>query len=441
MVTVFISYSRSDEQLASRLYKDLRTRDLEVWFDKESLITGQDWERAIQEAIYNSDFVVLLLSNTSVGKRGYFQNEVKITLDVLQTIPFGHIYLLPVRLEACQIPAQLSAVHCADLFPDWDRGLEKLLKAIEIQSGIQFSARCAEQDQARGNASILLVNDNPAMMNFAVDVWKSHGLKVEYAFNVQPAIQAIQKAPQMIVVSDLSHFSFGQLVTDRAGFEILEWARGHKRDIRLIVSTSNLTQERRDEARRLGAIGICDNHTDLHQMIAKETGLSISLPNEVSGRNEIRSSMGLQGSAGDSIEIAKRGSPRVFLFGATCDGSFTVRLLRDLITRGFGVSGERWRISSWNSGGCRVFDNFDFAIVVVSREATTDSFYQYGAHTLIEEREGYGVISVVLDDDAVKYISTQAQKVQYVDFRRDYDEALSQLVECIRRLYEAKAKP
>jgi len=66
---------------------------------------------AIQEAIPKSDFVVLLLSKTSIGRRGNFQKEVKITLDVLQTIPFGHIYLLPVRLEACQIPAQLSAVH------------------------------------------------------------------------------------------------------------------------------------------------------------------------------------------------------------------------------------------------------------------------------------------------------------------------------------------
>jgi CheY-like chemotaxis protein len=441
MATVFISYSRSDEQLASRLYKDLRTRDLEVWFDKECLIVGQDWKVAIQEAISKADFVVLLLSNTAVAKRGYFQKEVKITLDVLQTIPFGHIYLLPVRLEACQIPAQLSAIQCGELFPDWDHGLEKLLKAIEIQSRIQLSARSAEQEQAWGEASILLVNDEPATMNLAVDIWKSHELKVEYAFDVNQAIKAIQKSPQMIIVSDLSHFSFGRLVTDRAGFEILEWARSHGRDIRLIVSTSKVTQARRDAARRLGATGICDNHADLHDLIAKETGVSIKVPDGVSG-TRIRRATDLEGRAGDFADIAKQDPPRVSIFGARCDGSFTGRLAHDLNTRGFDVV-QQSQPRVW---GRNVLDSdFDFSIIIFSRESKEKEniFKEFPVDhmLLLCIRNGYEVIPVVLDDDAVEYIPRQVQgKLQYADFRRDYDEAIKDRVERIKRCSGRRAR-
>jgi CheY-like chemotaxis protein len=434
MVKVFISYCRSDERLASRLYDDLRSRDLEVWFDKDSLIPGQDWKVEIQEAIQTCDFVVLLLSSTSLGRRGYFQKELKITLDVLLTIPFGHIYLLPVRLEACQIPAQLSALHCADLFPDWDHGLGRLLKAIEVQSGIQLNARSSEHEQLKGSAGILLVNDNPALMNFAVDIWKSHGLKVEYAFNVKQAIQVLEKAPQMIVVSDLSHFSYGQLVTNRAAFEILEWARSYERKIRVIISTSHLTQKRREDARRLDAIGICDNHVDLHHLIAQETGLSVNLPAELSGQT------GLQ-KRSDPTNVAKRDSPRAFLFGASCDDSFAVKLLQDLVDRSCDVARERWRVSPWNVPKDTSFDDFDFdvAIVVVSELALLDSYFQAGVYNICQAHNIRGVLFVVLDEYAAKelyHLTVWARNAEQVDFRRNYDEALNQLSEGIRRLYE-----
>jgi hypothetical protein len=46
------------------------------------------------------------------------------------------------------------------------------------------------------------------------------------------------------------------LLTDRAAFEILEWARNTGTNIRMIVSTSKVTPERQRAARALGAVGI-----------------------------------------------------------------------------------------------------------------------------------------------------------------------------------------
>jgi hypothetical protein len=62
-------------------------------------------------------------------------------------------------------------------------------------------------------------------MNFAVDLWKSCGATVDFAFDVPQAINCIEQSFYHVVVSDVSHFSPAGLVTDRAAFEILEWAK------------------------------------------------------------------------------------------------------------------------------------------------------------------------------------------------------------------------
>jgi hypothetical protein len=53
-------------------------------------------------------------------------------LDVLDQMPEGEIYLIPVRLEKCEIPMRLSSRQWVDLFAL--RGFEKLLKAIRRES-------------------------------------------------------------------------------------------------------------------------------------------------------------------------------------------------------------------------------------------------------------------------------------------------------------------
>jgi hypothetical protein len=130
------------------------------------------WEEVIRKEIAASDFVILMLSKISVDKRGFFQKELRLALDVLDTIPLGHVYILPVRVDDCEIPVQLKAIHCVDLFPTWDRSLAKLCKAIELQAEVQLRARRIEADGKRSEGiRLLLVNDQPATMNFAADLW------------------------------------------------------------------------------------------------------------------------------------------------------------------------------------------------------------------------------------------------------------------------------
>lgn len=60
---VFLSYSRSDADVAQRVKKALQANGLTVWFDKDSIPEGSDWKTAIENGIRNSRLFVPLLTH------------------------------------------------------------------------------------------------------------------------------------------------------------------------------------------------------------------------------------------------------------------------------------------------------------------------------------------------------------------------------------------
>lgn len=129
---IFISYAREDSEAARRLYEDLKSAGLTPWLDKESLIAGQNWKVAINKAIKNSRYFIHIFSSISVAKRGYVQKEFKYAFDVLDEFPESDIFVIPVRLDSCEIPYQkLKDIEYVDLFPDWNKGLQRIIRAMK----------------------------------------------------------------------------------------------------------------------------------------------------------------------------------------------------------------------------------------------------------------------------------------------------------------------
>jgi hypothetical protein len=77
---------------------------------------GQDWASEISKAIRRSRFVLACISNSSISKSGFVQKELRIALDVADEQPEGSTFLIPVRLEECEIPDRLKRWQAADLF-------------------------------------------------------------------------------------------------------------------------------------------------------------------------------------------------------------------------------------------------------------------------------------------------------------------------------------
>ena len=126
----FLSYARPNLKAAWRLLGKLNEAGVMVWFDKTHLLPGQRWEDQIVRAIREADLFILLLSEKSVDRRGFYHREISLALETLKTIPPSQIYVLPVRLDECSIPLALESIQWTDMFPDWKIGFGSILRTI-----------------------------------------------------------------------------------------------------------------------------------------------------------------------------------------------------------------------------------------------------------------------------------------------------------------------
>jgi hypothetical protein len=104
---VFLSYASEQVQPAHEIYGFLREHGIDVWFDKKSLLGGQDWEREIQIAQKSSNLFVLVCSKEIVSKAGVVQGEIKTIVELSKQQPFGHLFLICLRTERINMPDEL----------------------------------------------------------------------------------------------------------------------------------------------------------------------------------------------------------------------------------------------------------------------------------------------------------------------------------------------
>jgi diadenosine tetraphosphatase ApaH/serine/threonine PP2A family protein phosphatase len=104
---VFLCHASGDKPTVRGLYHRLRADGFDPWFDEESLLPGQDWQLEIPKAVRSSDAVIICLSSRAITKAGYVQKEIRYALDVADEQPEGAIFLIPLRLEECEVPERL----------------------------------------------------------------------------------------------------------------------------------------------------------------------------------------------------------------------------------------------------------------------------------------------------------------------------------------------
>ena len=93
---VFISYSRSDAQVAEQLYKALTAQGKRVWYDKYNLTDGGLFMDEIRKAIKTAKyFVPILTPNIEKEKREshVYRNEWDTAIEV--AISMGRTYIIP----------------------------------------------------------------------------------------------------------------------------------------------------------------------------------------------------------------------------------------------------------------------------------------------------------------------------------------------------------
>ncbi len=127
-VTVFLCHASQDKEKVKNYYKLLERDGFQPWLDEENLLPGQNWQEVIPNVVRNSNIVIVFLSSMSKTKEGYVQKEIKFALDTAEEKPEDTIYLIPARLEDCDIPKRLASWHCVDLFKK--NGYQKLVSSL-----------------------------------------------------------------------------------------------------------------------------------------------------------------------------------------------------------------------------------------------------------------------------------------------------------------------
>ena len=130
-IRVFLCHSSGDKEEVRKLYNRLMADGISCWFDEEDLLPGQDWDAEIKIALRTCSHVLACISTSSISKTGYVQKELRQALDKADEQPAGSIFLIPVRLEDCEVPDRLRDLHYVDLFrPDAYSRLLRALKAF-----------------------------------------------------------------------------------------------------------------------------------------------------------------------------------------------------------------------------------------------------------------------------------------------------------------------
>ncbi len=131
---VFVAYVHEDATHAGRIFDALVSAGFNPWMDERKLLAGQNWARAIRNALETSDFAVCCFSHNSIRKRSGFQAEIRHAIECARRLPLDEIFLLPVRLDKCPVPTDVAReMQYVDLFPDWDAGIARVVEAIRQQ--------------------------------------------------------------------------------------------------------------------------------------------------------------------------------------------------------------------------------------------------------------------------------------------------------------------
>ncbi|HRJ56894.1 MAG TPA: TIR domain-containing protein [Anaerolineales bacterium] len=130
-LSVFLCHAHSDSVAVKNIHLRLVKDGVDAWLDKKKLIPGADWEHEIRKAVRDAD-AVLVCHSKDFNQRGFRQKEVRFALDVAMEQPEGELFIIPARLEECEILESLKKWHQVDLYKRG--GYSKLIQALRVRA-------------------------------------------------------------------------------------------------------------------------------------------------------------------------------------------------------------------------------------------------------------------------------------------------------------------
>jgi hypothetical protein len=113
---VFLSHAKEDQPVVRELHDRLMRSNVDPWLDAVNILPGQKWRTAISKAIRATDAFVACLSPVAVSKVGYINHEFKEGLEIADQQPEGKVFVIPLKLQQCDVPERFRDTQWADYF-------------------------------------------------------------------------------------------------------------------------------------------------------------------------------------------------------------------------------------------------------------------------------------------------------------------------------------
>lgn len=147
LLKVFLSYASQDKLLVRELSRRLVGEGwIDTWQDEKNLLPGQDWRVKIEEAVEDADVVIICLSNHSVSKEGHVQKELRYAREIALEKPEDAIFLIPLRLDECEVPRGLRFYQWVDYF---DENKDSSYKALVASLKLRYEQKIKSEEAER----------------------------------------------------------------------------------------------------------------------------------------------------------------------------------------------------------------------------------------------------------------------------------------------------
>jgi hypothetical protein len=126
---LFICHASEDKRAARKIARSLSGLEADVWLDEWEIQVGDSIVQKINEALSSITHLIVLLSEISC-KKPWVTKEWSAAL--MRQLSDNSIFVLPVKLDDCSIPAILADLRYADCRLGMRRGLADLKRTLSI---------------------------------------------------------------------------------------------------------------------------------------------------------------------------------------------------------------------------------------------------------------------------------------------------------------------
>lgn len=129
---VFISYTKDGEKHAADIERDLKAQNIGIWIDKKSLKPGRLWLQEIDDALYNVDYVLGVVTKNYLTSKGGTEAYAEISKGLNdKDIKFIPLFFIPPQDVKSRI---IPSIKGFDFSNEYKTGLYNLLEYLKNEN-------------------------------------------------------------------------------------------------------------------------------------------------------------------------------------------------------------------------------------------------------------------------------------------------------------------